>query len=136
MSREATWYKDVKSRVKAAPHLNSPNPQGLIYSYYGTCKGRFLYLPFYSNHSLLPPPPLPSTTMSQSEMSMGGSSNSTGGMALWLHFTPGDVLLFQDWAPTTPGAVFGACIGLFMLAVVDRWLAALRRFMEIWWAER
>jgi solute carrier family 31 (copper transporter), member 1 len=74
--------------------------------------------------------------MSHSEMVMNGSSNSTGGMVPWLHFTPGDVLLFQDWAPTTPGAVFGACVGLFMLAIIDRWLAALRRFMEIWWAER
>ncbi|KIM33897.1 hypothetical protein M408DRAFT_13618 [Serendipita vermifera MAFF 305830] len=66
----------------------------------------------------------------------GDSSDGTGMMVPWLHFTPGDTLLFQDWVPTEPGPIFGACVGLFMLAIVDRWLAALRRFMEIWWAER
>jgi solute carrier family 31 (copper transporter), member 1 len=69
-------------------------------------------------------------------MDMGSSSNSTGVMVPWLHFATGDVLLFEDWAPTAPGAVFGACIGLFTLAIVERWLGALRRFMELWWAER
>jgi copper transporter 1 len=67
---------------------------------------------------------------------MDSASNSTGMMITWLHFTPGDALLFQDWVPMTPGAIFGACVGLFTLGIVDRWLAALRRFMEIWWAER
>jgi solute carrier family 31 (copper transporter), member 1 len=69
-------------------------------------------------------------------MDMDGSSNSTGMMTAYLHFATGDVLLFEDWAPTAPGAMFGACVGLFMLALVDRWLGALRRFMEVWWAER
>ena len=74
--------------------------------------------------------------MSHGSMDMNGSSNSSTTMTPWLHFTSGDTLLFQNWVPTGPGPVFGACIGLFMLAIVDRWLAAVRRFMEIWWAER
>jgi len=70
------------------------------------------------------------------DMDMGMGMNSTGMMTPWLHFTPGDTILFQNWVPIVPGAIFGTCIGLFMLAIVDRWLVALRRFMEIWWAER
>jgi hypothetical protein len=62
--------------------------------------------------------------------------NSTSMMIPWLHFTPGDTLLFQNWVPTERGPIFGACFGLFMLAILDRWLAALRRFMEAWWSEQ
>ncbi len=67
--------------------------------------------------------------------STSGDSDS-GMMVPWLHFTPGDALLFKSWIPRKPGAIFGACIGLFMLAILDRWLSAMRRLMELWWAQR
>ncbi|CAG7848052.1 SubName: Full=Related to copper transporter {ECO:0000313/EMBL:CCA71823.1} [Serendipita indica DSM 11827] len=66
----------------------------------------------------------------------GSSDSSMVMMVPWLHFTPGDTLLFKNWIPRKPGAIFGACIGLFMLAILDRWLAAMRRLMELWWAQR
>jgi len=53
-----------------------------------------------------------------------------------LHITPGDTILFHGWIPTKPGPIVGACIGLFLLAILERWLSALRRFMEFLWAER
>ncbi|KAG8812814.1 hypothetical protein FRC19_002876 [Serendipita sp. 401] len=77
------------------------------------------------------------TAMSHDMHSGGSSSSSTMTMMVpYLHFTPGDTLLFEGWVPKKPGPIFGACIGLFLLAILDRWLAALRRLMEFWWAER
>lgn len=70
------------------------------------------------------------------DMDMGSSSGSSSSGGMFLHFKPGDTILFQNWIPTKPGPIFGACVGLFLLAILDRWLAALRRFMELWWAER
>lgn len=66
----------------------------------------------------------------------GTSGDTTAIMVPWLHFTPGDTVLFQDWVPRKKGPIFGACLALFMLAILDRWLAALRRFMEAWWSEQ
>lgn len=57
-------------------------------------------------------------------------------MVSYLHFTPGDAILFREWVPTDPGPFVGACIGLFLLGALDRWLAAMRRLMEAWWRQR
>ncbi len=65
-----------------------------------------------------------------------GMSMSMGNMVMYLHFTPGDNLWFLGWAPRTAGAMFGACIGLFMLAVAERWLSAMRAVMEGHWRTR
>jgi len=67
------------------------------------------------------------------DMDMGSSSSPSSGM--YLHTKPGDTILFQGWMPTKTGPIVGACIGLFLLAVLQRWLSALRRLMELWWAE-
>lgn len=70
-------------------------------------------------------------------MSMDGSmSLATGNMTPYLHFTPGDVLWFQGWVPKSPGAMFGACLGLFLLAIVERWIAAIRSLAEAYWRKR
>ncbi|KAF7289345.1 hypothetical protein MIND_01396500 [Mycena indigotica] len=45
----------------------------------------------------------------------------------YLHFTPGDTLLFSSIAPTSAGAIFGACLILFLVAVGERALMALNR---------
>ncbi|KAH9041889.1 CTR copper uptake transporter [Lactarius deliciosus] len=65
-----------------------------------------------------------------------GMSMSMGNMVMYLHFTPGDNLWFLGWAPRTAGAMVGTCIGLFMLAVAERWLSAMRAVMEGHWRTR
>ncbi|KAJ6566154.1 Ctr copper transporter family-domain-containing protein [Mycena capillaripes] len=70
------------------------------------------------------------------DMSMDdGMSLAAGMMMPYLHFTRGDVLWFAGWVPQSAGAMFGACIGLFILALVDRWLAAVRGMMDAHWRE-
>ncbi|KAJ3849541.1 CTR copper uptake transporter [Lentinula lateritia] len=71
-------------------------------------------------------------------MSMDGAMDLvSGNMLTYLHFTiGGDILWFQGWVPQGPGAMFGACVGLFLLALVDRWIAACRAMMEVHWAKR
>ena len=71
------------------------------------------------------------------DMSMDqGMSMSMGNMLMYLHFTPGDNLWFLGWAPRTAGAMAGTCIGLFMLALAERWLSAMRAVMEGHWRTR
>ncbi|KAH8999695.1 CTR copper uptake transporter [Lactarius hatsudake] len=65
-----------------------------------------------------------------------GMSMSMGNMVMYLHFTPGDNLWFLGWAPRTAGAMVGTCIGLFMLALAERWLSAMRAVMEAHWRTR
>ncbi|KDR79547.1 hypothetical protein GALMADRAFT_63506 [Galerina marginata CBS 339.88] len=71
------------------------------------------------------------------DMSMDGAMSLTGAnMVPYLHFAPGDTLWFLGWAPLTKGAMAGTCIGLFLLALVDRWLAAIRATAENHWRAR
>lgn len=71
------------------------------------------------------------------DMSMDGAMDlSSGNMLSYLHFTPGDTLWFLGWVPSSKGAMVGVCIGLFLLALVERWLAAVRGVMEVHWAVR
>ncbi|CAL1697512.1 unnamed protein product [Somion occarium] len=72
------------------------------------------------------------------DMSMDGAmSLTTGQMLPYLHFTPGgDTLWFLGWVPTSAGAMVGTCIGLFLLGIVERWVAACRALMEIHWNKR
>jgi hypothetical protein len=65
-----------------------------------------------------------------------GMSMNMGNMIMYLHFTIGDNLWFLGWAPSTAGAMAGACIGLFMLATAERWLVAMRGVMEEHWSIR
>lgn len=71
------------------------------------------------------------------DMSMDGAMDlASGNMLTYLHFTPGDTLWFIGWVPSSKGAMVGVCIGLFLLALVERWLAAVRGVMEVHWAVR
>ncbi|KAH9913205.1 CTR copper uptake transporter [Fomitopsis serialis] len=71
------------------------------------------------------------------DMSMDGAMDlASGNMLTYLHFTPGDILWFQGWVPGSAGAMVGACIGLFLLAMVERWIAAARAVMQAHWAQR
>ncbi|KAF5361227.1 hypothetical protein D9757_013218 [Collybiopsis confluens] len=72
------------------------------------------------------------------DMTMDGSmSLASGSMLPYLHFTiGGDILWFQGWVPQTKGSMLGACFGLFLLALVERWITSCRRLMEAFWAQR
>lgn len=72
-------------------------------------------------------------------MDMDGMNMGTTGtmmMKPYLHFTPGDALWLMEWTPTSPGAVFGACLGLFFIAMVERLLLAMKGVMEAWWRRK
>jgi len=71
------------------------------------------------------------------DMSMDGAmALASGNMLPYLHFTSGDNVLFLGWVPKSAGAMVGTCIGLFMLALVERWVAACRAVMEAHWSKR
>ncbi|KAJ3828494.1 Ctr copper transporter [Lentinula raphanica] len=57
-------------------------------------------------------------------------------MKNYLHFTAGDNLLFQTWHPDSSGAIAGACIGLVVIALLERWLFAIRSGLESYWHHR
>ena len=70
-------------------------------------------------------------------MSMDGPmALASGQMLPYLHFATGDIIWFQGWVPESRGAMAGACIGLFLLAVVDRWLSAIRGVAQAHWRNR
>ncbi|KAJ6492246.1 CTR copper uptake transporter [Mycena sanguinolenta] len=85
---------------------------------------------------VLPLLPLVRADTNGMDMSMDdGMALATGMMMPYLHFTLGDILWFNGWVPQTKGALAGACIGLFILTLIDRWLAAVRSMMELHWRE-
>ncbi|KAH7880458.1 Ctr copper transporter [Lentinula edodes] len=57
----------------------------------------------------------------------------TAMMKNYLHFTAGDTLLFQTWHPNSSGAIAGACIGLVLVGLLERWLSATRAGLESYW---
>ena len=65
-----------------------------------------------------------------------GASMNMGNMLMYLHFKIGDNLWILGWAPSNGGAMAGACIALFMLAIAERWLVAMRGLMEDHWCTR
>jgi hypothetical protein len=68
-------------------------------------------------------------------MDMGGMV--TGGMMTpWMHFALGDSLWFSTWVPQSKGALAGAALGLFLLAILERWVACMRGVMEAYWRRR
>lgn len=71
------------------------------------------------------------------DMSMDGSmSLDMGNMLMYLHFTPGDMVLFLGWVPRSAGAMIGTCISLFLLAIVERWISACHAVMSAHWSRR
>ncbi|KAE9410822.1 Ctr copper transporter [Gymnopus androsaceus JB14] len=57
-------------------------------------------------------------------------------MKNYLHFTGGDSLLFETWHPSSSGAIAGACIGLVLVALFERWLFSIRAGLESYWRQR
>lgn len=87
---------------------------------------------------------LPSLILAHDGMNMGdmggmdGMGDATGGgtMKMYLHFTPGDSVLFGPWIAQTSKAVFGTCVGVFLLAMVDRWFSATSAVVNAYWNKR
>jgi solute carrier family 31 (copper transporter), member 1 len=65
-----------------------------------------------------------------------GSDMGGGTMKAYLHFTPGDSVLFGPWIPNTSWSIFRTCVGVFLLAIVDRWFSAMTAVMNSYWNER
>ncbi|KAJ7606732.1 Ctr copper transporter [Mycena polygramma] len=57
-------------------------------------------------------------------------------MKTYLHFTPGDTLIFDTIVPTSAGAIFGACLIIFLVSVGERYLRAVCRGIEHGFAQR
>ncbi|RPD63157.1 hypothetical protein L227DRAFT_584763 [Lentinus tigrinus ALCF2SS1-6] len=57
-------------------------------------------------------------------------------MVPWLHFTGGDSLIFKSWHPSSHGAIAGACIGLVIFAIFERWVNAMRGVLSVYWRTR
>ncbi|RPD81786.1 hypothetical protein L226DRAFT_541428 [Lentinus tigrinus ALCF2SS1-7] len=67
-------------------------------------------------------------------MDMSTSNSSTMVMMVpWLHFTGGDSLIFKSWHPSSHGAIAGACIGLVIFAIFERWVNAMRGVLSVYW---
>ncbi|KAJ7199385.1 CTR copper uptake transporter [Mycena pura] len=77
---------------------------------------------------------LPRAAVNGMDMTMDdGMTLANGTMLPMLHFMLGDTLFFEGWVPQTRGALFGACVGLFLLTLADRALAAMRALAEAQW---
>ncbi|KAG8773152.1 hypothetical protein FRC12_002699 [Ceratobasidium sp. 428] len=78
---------------------------------------------------------LPSFALAQH---VHGGADGAGGVMMipYLHFTPGDALFFKEWVPKSSGAVGGACVGLFILAILQRCVSAMRGVMDQHWKHR
>lgn len=71
------------------------------------------------------------------DMSMDGPmALAPGTMLPYLHFTRGDTVWFFGWVPQSKGAMVGTCVGLFLLALVERWLATIRAIADRHWRIR
>ncbi|KAI0724342.1 Ctr copper transporter family-domain-containing protein [Cerioporus squamosus] len=70
-------------------------------------------------------------------MDMAAFNSSTMVMMVpWLHFTGGDSLIFKSWHPASNGAIAGACIGLVLFAMFERWVNAMRGLLDGYWRKR
>ncbi|KAM5538233.1 hypothetical protein V8D89_008120 [Ganoderma adspersum] len=70
------------------------------------------------------------------DMSSSNSSSVMDMMVPYLHFTGGDNLLFEAWHPSSRGALAGACIGLVLFAIFERWVNGMRGVLEARWRQQ
>ncbi|GAA5842105.1 hypothetical protein JCM9279_002788 [Rhodotorula babjevae] len=77
-----------------------------------------------------------SDASSMDGMSMGMDNSTTAAMMSTAFTTSlgSSNLWFQGWTPTSAAATFGACLGLFFLAVLSRVLAAVKVCAEAAWS--
>lgn len=55
-------------------------------------------------------------------------------MIPYFHTDGGDNLLFKSWTPLSPGAIAGASVALFFLAILERLVNGVRGRLEGYWA--
>lgn len=73
-------------------------------------------------------------TMSTDPSSSSANSTKTEGIMIpYMHFLLGDAVIFKEWIPHGRGAMAGACIGLFFLAILERFSAGMRGVIEAKW---
>ncbi len=71
------------------------------------------------------------------KLDMSSSNSSVLDMMVpYLHFTGGDNLLFEAWHPSSNGAIAGACIGLVLFAIFERWVNCVRGVLEARWRQQ
>ncbi|KAF9049542.1 hypothetical protein BDZ89DRAFT_1057429 [Hymenopellis radicata] len=71
------------------------------------------------------------SSSSSSDNSTSSSMSMDMSMKAYLHFTKGDVLIFDTIVPSSAGAIVGACFVIFFLSVFERWLRAFRQSLDI-----
>lgn len=54
----------------------------------------------------------------------------------YFHTNGGDNLLFESWAPSSSGAIAGASVAVFSLAILERFVNGLRGRLETYWASK
>lgn len=87
-------------------------------------------------------PQAPSTILthltSTMDMPMSDSSSDSSTMEVmmipWLHLTGGDSLYFKSLHPSSRGAIAAACVVLVLIAIFERWTAAVRGVLDRHWA--
>lgn len=63
------------------------------------------------------------------------SDNDASQATMYFHTAIGaDSVWFQSWRPTSLAGNVGVCAGVFLLAVMERWLMSLRRVWEHGWS--
>ncbi|KAI8333458.1 Ctr copper transporter family-domain-containing protein [Chlamydoabsidia padenii] len=76
------------------------------------------------------------TTTTMDDMTSMGNMGMTMSMGTFHWSSTGDALWFSSWVPTSEPAYIGACIGLFLFAIVSRGLLALEIYFVAWRARR
>lgn len=66
----------------------------------------------------------------------GPMQTASGHGTSYFHFVTGDTLWFQGWVPKSKGAMIGACMGLFLLGIGERWVGSVRALGERAWSGR
>ena len=67
---------------------------------------------------------------------MSSTSTTTMMMTPYFHFAGGDSLFFKTIIPSSNGAIAGAAIFLFCLAMLERFFASYRSHLEASWTEK
>ena len=57
-------------------------------------------------------------------------------MYSYFHTGGGDNVLFESWSPSSPGAIAGASVAIFFLAMLERFVNGLRGRLEGYWASK
>ncbi|KAG9119686.1 hypothetical protein FRC07_005165 [Ceratobasidium sp. 392] len=79
--------------------------------------------------------PMPDTNVADAHAETNMATMMT--MTPYFHWLGNaDALYFKSWVPRSAGALVGACIGLFFLAIFERFLAGAKGLVEAWWRRR